>query len=627
MLVLASSLLLATLSMPWLRIVQINDVYELDNFPHLKTLVDQYDTSGSPDGPDICIAICAGDFLAPSLLSSLDKGTGMVDILNAVGCDYVCLGNHETDVGDEALVNRIKQSNFEWINSNLPDLRDKLDVDLPKYKILEVGDKKVALLGLMTEDPSLYRPGAFGGASIQPILESAKELVNELEDKVDLVLPMTHQGIGSDRSMAQEMGNHFPLLMGGHDHEPYLETVNGCRIVKTGMDAIQAAVIDIRWENEEDSILPSIEVQMLNTKDFAADPSVKERVDTHESILKELDKAKLFAIKDWVRRNHNQNSEEELPIFTTKDNRLGPSTGTSALCSMLRMGLRCHVALMNAGCVRAGKDYDPDSYFTWSDMKAELPYPTNMCVGLIPGRVLQETIQFSRRFAKDKVAKGGFIHASRTTVCTDEGEIQTIMGKKFDPDKEYLTAFPHGFLAGIDNQEPLLDWAATKKPEELPSVESAIPAKLILVELLSALLWMRFGTFEEVAGGDGVICKHDVRDRMRQLYGGNHEVADLMADSVFAIADKDGNGTISAVEQIIVHFVAADMLDHIPTDSELKVMKKVAFQVLGKDPSHHEMEQLVDQIKKALDLRGTGSIQREEIIHALGEVAGKDFLL
>ena len=151
---------------------------------------------------------------------------------------------------------------------------------------------------------------------------------------------------------------------------------------------------------------------------------------------------------------------------------------------------------------------------------------------------------------------------------------------------------------------------------------------MVLVELLSALFWLRFGTFEEVAQGDGVISKEDVRDRMRHVYGGNHEIADLMADSVFAIADKDGDGSVSAMEQMITHFVACDMLDHVVTENEMEVLKKVASQVLGigNDPSNQEFEKLVEQIKTTLDLRGTGSIQREEILQALGQVAGKDLL-
>ena len=41
------------------------------------------------------ITMLAGDFLVPSLLSSLDRGRGMIDMLNhvgGVGIQYVCIG-------------------------------------------------------------------------------------------------------------------------------------------------------------------------------------------------------------------------------------------------------------------------------------------------------------------------------------------------------------------------------------------------------------------------------------------------------------------------------------------------------------------------------------------------------
>jgi hypothetical protein len=73
----------------WLRIIQINDVYELKNFSHFKTLVDY-----CREGPDKTLVVLAGDFLGPSLLSSLDGGRGMVDTMNACGITHVCFGNH-----------------------------------------------------------------------------------------------------------------------------------------------------------------------------------------------------------------------------------------------------------------------------------------------------------------------------------------------------------------------------------------------------------------------------------------------------------------------------------------------------------------------------------------------------
>ena len=60
-----------------IRILAINDVYELENLPRLATLRRQLDPP--PDA-----VVLAGDFLSPSMLSSIDQGKGMVDMLNRV---------------------------------------------------------------------------------------------------------------------------------------------------------------------------------------------------------------------------------------------------------------------------------------------------------------------------------------------------------------------------------------------------------------------------------------------------------------------------------------------------------------------------------------------------------------
>ena len=64
-----------------LRIIQITDVYTLVNFPSLKTLIkekkDEQDVLGGRT-----ISLLTGDFLAPYLLSSFDKGVGMMNVIN-----------------------------------------------------------------------------------------------------------------------------------------------------------------------------------------------------------------------------------------------------------------------------------------------------------------------------------------------------------------------------------------------------------------------------------------------------------------------------------------------------------------------------------------------------------------
>jgi 2',3'-cyclic-nucleotide 2'-phosphodiesterase (5'-nucleotidase family) len=88
--------------MPRLRIVCVNDVYTLENLPRLRTLVRHYAAAlgRSPSAPaptdaaDAMLVTLAGDFVSPSVLSSLDMGRGMVECMRAVGVTHATLGNH-----------------------------------------------------------------------------------------------------------------------------------------------------------------------------------------------------------------------------------------------------------------------------------------------------------------------------------------------------------------------------------------------------------------------------------------------------------------------------------------------------------------------------------------------------
>ena len=133
-----------------LTLVAVNDVYDLEHLPKLRTLVDE--VKAQREGK--VITTLAGDFLSPSVLSSLDRGRGMVQVLNAVGVDYACLGNHEADVGLKALRKRLGEFDATLINSNVPGAVD----GAPATAVVELpGGKRVGLLGLLTSEPGVFR--------------------------------------------------------------------------------------------------------------------------------------------------------------------------------------------------------------------------------------------------------------------------------------------------------------------------------------------------------------------------------------------------------------------------------------------------------------------------------------
>ena len=71
----------------------------LEYFAHLKTLIATIRAAQGEDGPrNKVIAMLTGDFLSPYLLSSVDRGAGMMHALAATPIDYLTWGNHGASV-------------------------------------------------------------------------------------------------------------------------------------------------------------------------------------------------------------------------------------------------------------------------------------------------------------------------------------------------------------------------------------------------------------------------------------------------------------------------------------------------------------------------------------------------
>ncbi|TAF31848.1 MAG: bifunctional metallophosphatase/5'-nucleotidase [Cytophagales bacterium] len=243
-------------------ILQINDVYEISpisngkygGLARIATLKKQL----LAENPNT-IAVLSGDFLSPSMLGNVEingkklRGKQMIAALNAAGIDLVTFGNHEFDLNQEDLLERIQESDFQWMSTNTfrqygdsarSDIRpfqDKNGVDFPTHYLWKVSSLdqkkafKLAFLGVtlpFTKKPHVHYDDYFEATS--------KEL-KKLEGKTDVVLALTHLNAQDDRAYARAFPI-IPLLMGGHDHSA-MELIEGnTRIVKADANAKTAYV-------------------------------------------------------------------------------------------------------------------------------------------------------------------------------------------------------------------------------------------------------------------------------------------------------------------------------------------------------------------------------------------------
>ena len=273
----------------FLRILTVNDVYTLDNYPRLST-AKQAALAEAKEIDAVVISVLNGDFLSPCSLTAIDGGRAMTEGLNHAMLDYVMLGNHEFDFGFDVPISRMQTFNGKCLNSNISTAKM---ASLPKYDIIDVGGKQVVIGGFLTEDTSIYAPSNV--PSVTPAPEAAATIWDaakaQLGKEPDVLLPMTHALVPEDKktcvalSKHKEIGKKMPILLGGHEHDMYIDSAGSSVIVKVGQDCERIGVVDIWWTAEGE--LRSA-VQCIPSTEFALDTNAQAFVKEKQEFLERM---------------------------------------------------------------------------------------------------------------------------------------------------------------------------------------------------------------------------------------------------------------------------------------------------------------------------------------------------
>ncbi|WP_157907363.1 5'-nucleotidase C-terminal domain-containing protein [Sorangium cellulosum] len=518
---------------PSLRIVCVNDVYLLDNLPRLATLVRRH-----AEGPaDRFLVVMAGDFLAPSLLSSLDHGRGMVDCMNALPITHTIFGNHEADVELPELRARVQEFRGTWLNTNMPSFTPAL----PTHEILDVSSPggravRIGLLGLLVHVKGLYRRDAFGGIDIEPANEAALRWTRRLlrDEGCACVIPITHQSRDQDLALARAQRDpRFPVILGGHEHEVTLDDVDGCWVVKAGTDAESAAIIDLVWPALAPPAgvpdLPAVTVRIEEVGAYPEDPAMRARVDRHMQIVRDLDAATLLRLPPG----------SELSSVGTR----AQQTSLGALlCSRIRDAFGADGCLFNGGGIRGGRAYR--ERFTYGDLKAEVPFSNEVVVTLLPGRVVREAVAASR--SRAPAQHGGYLQIDDRMATDARGALIAIDGLPLVDDRAYRIALPRGLLGGMDDIAPLVRFAQ-EHPEKVPPADSGRDPKLVLVESFAADLVRQLGAFEAIdADGDGRVSAEELRDAVSRTT--SETPSEVVVGEMMKALDRDGDKRVTRGE-------------------------------------------------------------------------------
>jgi 5'-nucleotidase len=156
-----------------------------------------------------------GDYNDGTPFSTEYKGEADVAAMNAMGYDFVTLGNHEFNNTLAQLQKLIRLTKPPIVLANAVDRASQKPLG-QVYRIEKVGAVRIGLFGLLTKESGTY-PAAKEGVDVLDPIATAKGIVETLRKQADIVILLSHCGEDVDKTLAAEVAG-IDVIIGGHSH-------------------------------------------------------------------------------------------------------------------------------------------------------------------------------------------------------------------------------------------------------------------------------------------------------------------------------------------------------------------------------------------------------------------------
>lgn len=311
-------------------ILAVNDMHAtLDNFPRFAFIVD----SLRAIYPDMLL-ISGGDNQTGNPVNDQhpQKGSPIIELMNAAKFDLSAIGNHEFDTKPDGLANNINSADFDFICTNIETPADG-KFDIKPYKIIAMPNGvKVGFLSILHINSNGIpdsHPDNVGMFKFKDPIQTAKEHLH-LQDSCDLLIFVNHYGFENDVALAMQLPvNTVDLIIGGHSH------------TKVDKDQIHNGIMITQAENK---------LKYATLIQFSIKPKGEtERTMQLLTVGRNGNEcAKTHAMID----EYNNNSPLNDVIATALDNLTSVEQLGYLLTDALRANTKTDVALINHGGVR-----------------------------------------------------------------------------------------------------------------------------------------------------------------------------------------------------------------------------------------------------------------------------------
>lgn len=364
-----------------ITILHVNDVYQFapvdggtrGGLARLLTLKKQ----ALAENPNTIFTL-GGDTVSPSVETRTYRGAQMIDAWNAVGIDYAVLGNHEFDIKTPELLQRMKESKFQWLGANVIDTKtNKIFADTPPFIVKDFNGIKVGIIGLLLPETK-QTSSMEDSLTVTDYCATAKKLVKQMRKKakVNAVIGLTHLFMEQDKKLAKCAD--FDLILGGHEHTLLQSSSNGTPIFKMTADAREMGKFNLNF---------NATTKRLESMDWEVVP-VTDKIESAPEFAAVTDKYKDLLLKLAEPVGRTGEVLDALSLSNrTKETNIG-----NFVADAYRNAANADVALVNGGSIRADLTYNVGS-LTKRDVLSILPFNNPIVKIEISGKTLREVLE------------------------------------------------------------------------------------------------------------------------------------------------------------------------------------------------------------------------------------------
>lgn len=454
-------------------LLQLNDVYQISPVDKGKNAglgrVATLRKKILAESPNTLFML-AGDTISPSVASTIFKGEQVIATWNAIGLDYSVLGNHEFDFGNDILVQRMKESKFGWLGSNVIDRNTGKPFNgMPLYVIRQFGDIKVGILGLLTtETATSSSPGA-NIRFVDPIA-TAQQIVPKMRaEGATIIIALTHLAMPEDKELART--GLIDVILGGHEHQLLQSQAGRTPIFKWGSDARILGRIDLNI-NAVSHQIESIDWAGIPVTDATPDdPDAAAVISTYEAKLSvELDKP--------------LGQTTEILDGTSISSRTRETNLGNLIADAFRAGTKADIALVNGGTIRANATFAVGA-ISKRDVVSMLPFENPIIKVEATGVQIKAALENGVSQVAETKESGRFPQVAGLQFEYDARKPAglrvvkvTINGQPLDEKKTYSMASPTFLIGGGDGYTMFKTSKVLIEPESA-AIDSAMLSDFI----------------------------------------------------------------------------------------------------------------------------------------------------